>query len=144
MSCRRYVHVSPCRDEADYMRRTLDSLMAQSVLPAFCVVVDDGFTDNTPSILGSYRARLPYLSIVRRGDRGGRSVGSGVIEAFYAGLLTVSLEDYDYLCMRDLDLDLPPRYFETPPRHQVHQPRPAAVRPATRRREQAPVQALHV
>ena len=35
-----------------------------------------------------------------------------MIEAFYAGLDTVSLDDYGYLCKLDLDLDLPPRYFE--------------------------------
>ncbi len=35
-----------------------------------------------------------------------------MIEAFYAGLDQVSLEDFDFLCKLDMDLDLPPRYFE--------------------------------
>jgi biofilm PGA synthesis N-glycosyltransferase PgaC len=109
---RRYVLISPCRDEAKYMRRTLDSVMAQSVPPALWVVVDDGSTDETPRILESYQDRMPYLRVVRRTDRGVRSVGPGVIEAFYAGLDTVQLDDYDYVCKLDLDLDLPPRYFE--------------------------------
>ena len=38
--------------------------------------------------------------------------GPGVIAAFYAGLETVRLEDFDYLCKLDMDLDLPVRYFE--------------------------------
>jgi poly-beta-1,6-N-acetyl-D-glucosamine synthase len=50
--------------------------------------------------------------VVRRTDRGRRQVGPGVIEAFYAGLETVRLEDFDYLCKLDMDLDLPVRYFE--------------------------------
>ena len=94
------------------MRRTLESVLAQSIPPALWVVVDDGSTDATPAILESYRARMPYLTIVRRADRGSRSVGPGVIEAFYAGLETVTLGGFDYLCKLDLDLDLPPRYFE--------------------------------
>ena len=94
------------------MRRTLDSVIAQSVPPALLVVVDDGSTDATPAILESYKARMPYLRVVRRENRGRRSVGPGVIEAFYAGLDTVSLDDFDYVCKLDLDLDLPPRYFE--------------------------------
>ena len=94
------------------MRRTLDSVMTQSVAPALWVVVDDGSTDDTAAILESYKARLPYLRVVRRENRGRRSVGPGVIEAFYAGLETVSLDDFDYVCKLDLDLDLPPRYFE--------------------------------
>jgi len=82
MSNRRYVLVSPCRDEAEHMRRTLDSVMAQSSPPTLWVVVDDGSTDETPAILESYRSRMPYLKIVRRANRGKRSVGPGVIEAF--------------------------------------------------------------
>jgi poly-beta-1,6-N-acetyl-D-glucosamine synthase len=112
MADRRYVLISPCRDEAEHMRRTLDSVMAQSVPPALWVVVDDGSTDETPAILESYRKLMPYLRIVHRADRGRRSVGPGVIEAFYAGIESVRLDEYIYLCKLDLDLDLPPRYFE--------------------------------
>lgn len=109
---RRYLLISPCRDEAQYLRRTLDSVTAQSVPPALWVVVDDGSTDETPSILEEYARRLPYLRVVRRTDRGNRQVGPGVIEAFYAGLEKVRLEDFDYLCKLDMDLDLPVFYFE--------------------------------
>ena len=110
---RRYLLISPCRDEAKFLRRTLDSVAAQSVLPTLWVVVDDGSTDETAAILEEYASRLPWLRVVRRTDRGGRRVGPGVIEAFYAGLETVRLEDFDYLCKLDMDLDLPGRYFET-------------------------------
>jgi biofilm PGA synthesis N-glycosyltransferase PgaC len=94
------------------MRRTLDSVAAQTLLPSLWVVVDDGSTDETPAILEEYSSKLSYLRVVRRSDRGRRNVGPGVIEAFYAGLEMVRLENFDYLCKLDLDLDLPPRYFE--------------------------------
>jgi biofilm PGA synthesis N-glycosyltransferase PgaC len=109
---RHYLLISPCRDEAQYLRRTLDSVAEQSVRPALWVVVDDGSTDGTPAILEEYAGRLPYLRVVRRTDRGRREVGPGVIEAFYAGLETVRLEDFDYLCKMDMDLNLPVCYFE--------------------------------
>jgi exopolysaccharide biosynthesis WecB/TagA/CpsF family protein len=109
---RRYLLISPCRDEAQCLRSTLDSVASQSVPPALWVVVDDGSTDETPSILEEYARRLPYLRVVRRADRGSRQVGPGVIEAFYAGLETVRLEEFDYLCKLDMDLDLPAGYFE--------------------------------
>jgi glycosyltransferase involved in cell wall biosynthesis len=109
---RRYLLISPCRDEAEHLRRTLDSVAAQSAPPAAWVIVDDGSTDETPAILEEYAQRLPYLRVVRRTDRGRREVGPGVVTAFYAGLETVRLEDFDYLCKLDTDLDLPVRYFE--------------------------------
>src|SRR5919109_1054706 len=111
-AARRYVLVSPCRDEAAFIRRTLDSVAAQTIPPALWVVVDDGSTDETPRILEEYARKLPFLRVVRRDDRGRRSVGPGVIEAFYRGLDTVDLDQFDYVCKLDMDLDLPPRYFE--------------------------------
>lgn len=108
----RYLLISPCRDESAYMRQTLDSVIGQTLRPAKWVIVDDGSTDETPKILAEYRAKHDWIEIVTRRDRGRRAVGPGVIEAFYAGLETVRLDDYDYLCKLDLDLRLPRRYFE--------------------------------
>ncbi|MFV2070019.1 MAG: glycosyltransferase family 2 protein [Pirellulales bacterium] len=110
---RRYCLVTPCRDEADHARRTLDSVAAQSVPPALWVIVDDGSTDETSAILAEYARRLDYLRVVQREDRGRRRVGPGVVDAFYAGLAAVDLDRYEYVCKLDLDVELPPRYFET-------------------------------
>ena len=109
---RSYLLISPCRNEAAYMRQTLDSVIEQSVRPAKWVIVDDGSTDDTPRILKDYAQRHAWIEVVTRADRGRRAVGPGVIEAFYAGYETVRPEDFDYLCKLDLDLRLPPRYFE--------------------------------
>lgn len=94
------------------MRQTLDTVVAQSIRPALWVIVDDGSSDATPQILAEYAARHDWIRVVTRKDRGKRSVGPGVIEAFYAGYETIDPDDFDYLCKLDLDLRLPPRYFE--------------------------------
>ena len=108
---RAYVVIAPGRNEARFMRRTLDSMVAQSERPALWVIVDDGSTDESPQILAEYAAAHDWIRVVQKPDRGHRAVGPGVIEAFYAGLETVSLSDYSYVCKLDLDLDLPPTYF---------------------------------
>ncbi len=107
-----YVLISPCRNEEAYMRRTLDSVVGQSVRPRLWLVVDDGSTDRTPEILAEYAARHPWIRVVSKPDRGARAVGPGVVEAFYYGLERIGIGDYEFLCKLDLDLDLPPRYFE--------------------------------
>ncbi len=107
-----YLLISPCRNEADYMRQTLDTVIGQSVKPAKWVIVDDGSTDATPQILAEYAAKHDWIQIVTRKDRGHRAVGPGVIDAFYTGYESVNPDDFEYLCKLDLDLRLPPRYFE--------------------------------
>jgi biofilm PGA synthesis N-glycosyltransferase PgaC len=110
---RRYAIITPCRDEADYARITLESITKQSVPPALWVIVDDGSTDATPQILKEYAEKFPYIKIVRREDRGRRSVGPGVIDAFCAGYETINPNEFDYVCKLDLDLDIPEHYFQT-------------------------------
>lgn len=104
--------ISPVRDEAQYARRTLDSMVAQTVRPDRWVIVDDGSTDETPAILAEYADAHDWITVVRREDRGHRAVGPGVIDAFYAGYDTIDPAQFEFVCKLDLDLDLPPRYFE--------------------------------
>ncbi len=105
-----YVLVSPCKDEARYIEKTLKSIEQQTIKPVQWVIVDDGSTDDGMAIVDRYRERMPFIKVVHR-DSGARAVGPGVIRAFYEGLASVDVP-YDFLCKFDVDLELPPRYFE--------------------------------
>lgn len=113
MNDRRYCLITPCRDEAKFARTTLESIARQTVPPALWIIVDDGSKDETPQILAEYAAKLPYIRVIRRADRGDRKLGGGVIDAFYTGYDTIDPKQFDYICKLDLDLDIPPAYFET-------------------------------
>lgn len=93
------------------MARTLESVIAQDLVPALWLIIDDGSTDATPAILADYARRHPWIRILTRPDRGHRAVGPGVIEAFYFGLSHIDWKQFEFLCKLDLDLDLPPGYF---------------------------------
>jgi poly-beta-1,6-N-acetyl-D-glucosamine synthase len=60
---------------------------------------------------------------MRRDDRGFRKLGGGVIDAFYHGYDSIEPGDFDFVCKLDLDLDLPPKYFESLMRRMDAQPR---------------------
>lgn len=107
-----YVVISPCRNEQEYMRLTLNSVVRQTLPPARWIIVDDGSTDDTANILAQYAKSYSFITIVTRKNRGHRSVGPGVIDAFYEGYNTINIDDYDYICKLDLDLDMPLDYFE--------------------------------
>lgn len=108
----RILVVSPCRDEEKHLPAMIRSMEAQTLLPAKWIVVDDGSTDQTSIILDDAAHKLPFMEILHRDDRGERKVGLGVIEAFNAGIALERLDDYEFVCKLDTDLELPPRYFE--------------------------------
>lgn len=120
---RRYLLVTPCRDEAKYGRRTLESVVHQTVLPALWIIVDDGSRDETPALLREYADKYPFIKIITRADRGDRKLGGGVIDAFYSGYDTIDPDNFDYVCKLDLDLDLPLGYFEGLMRRMEQDPR---------------------
>jgi poly-beta-1,6-N-acetyl-D-glucosamine synthase len=111
MRHRSYVVISPCRDEAAYAERTIASVVRQRERPHRWVIVDDGSTDGTSSILHAAAMEHPWISVVTRHHRPQRALGGGVVEAFNAGLEHIELDTYDYISKLDLDVDLPTGYF---------------------------------
>lgn len=108
----RYLLVSPTRNEAEYAERTLESVVSQTILPSEWVIVDDGSDDGTAELLARYAAEHDFIRVITRKDRGRRSVGPGVVEAFDVGYREALIQDPEFLCKLDMDLELPPRYFE--------------------------------
>jgi glycosyltransferase involved in cell wall biosynthesis len=108
----RYVLIMPVRDEANYLQQTLDAITAQTVLPARLIIVDDGSTDATGEIAKRAAAKHAWIEVIHRTDRGVRSVGPGVIEAFYEGYQNLGDFDYEFLCKVDGDVTFGERYFE--------------------------------
>jgi glycosyltransferase involved in cell wall biosynthesis len=104
--------VSPCRDEAATLERTIACMAAQTRPPVRWVIVDDGSTDRTPEILAAAAREIPWLRVVRRADRGFRKLGGGVIDAFYEGVAAIDV-DYDFVAKMDVDLEFTPSYIET-------------------------------
>ncbi len=109
---RRYLIVSPVKDEERYVERTLNSVTQQTVLPERWIIVDDGSTDGTSAILRRYAQAHPWIQLVSREKTGPRQPGSAVMHAFYHGLAQANGSAYDYLVKLDCDVDLPPDYFE--------------------------------
>ena len=104
--------VSPVRNEAAYLQRTIDSIIAQTVRPTVWMIVDDGSTDETPAIAERAAAEHDWIRLHQRVDRGVRKVGPGVVETFYDGLDQFDLDAFDYVCKLDGDLEFEPTYFE--------------------------------
>lgn len=130
----RVLVISPCRDEARTLERTIACMRAQVRPPDAWIVVDDGSSDATPDILARAAREIPWLRVVTRADRGFRKLGGGVIDAFYEGLSHAG-GDYDFVAKMDVDLEFPPAYLARLLEHFASDPRLAAASGKVYRRE---------
>ena len=62
----KYVLITPARNEERFIAKTLDSMVAQTLLPERWVIVDDGSTDRTAELVQSYSKRFPWIELVQR------------------------------------------------------------------------------
>jgi poly-beta-1,6-N-acetyl-D-glucosamine synthase len=106
-----FVIVSPVRNEEQYLQLTIDSVARQTCLPAEWLLVDDGSSDKTWSILQANAKRYDWIRPLKRPDRGFRQSGAGVVDAFYDGFQKVGVSTWEFVLKLDADLSFEPDYF---------------------------------
>ncbi|MFT4034175.1 MAG: glycosyltransferase family A protein [Patulibacter sp.] len=108
-----YTIISPVKDEADHIERTLRSVCAQTLRPRRWIVVDDGSSDGTAGLVQRYAAEHEWIEYVKRDSSARRARGGAVVQAFNEGLARVADLDRDDVVVKlDGDLYLPPHYFD--------------------------------
>jgi biofilm PGA synthesis N-glycosyltransferase PgaC len=125
----RYVVVSPVRNEEQYLERTIQSLIEQTIKPVQWIVVDDGSTDRTAEIVKRWASAYSWIVLVQRSQqdrcsgsvsqplegtrkRGQRAHQAKEIEAFHEGYQRLTHTDWDFIVKLDGDLGFEPDYFE--------------------------------
>lgn len=71
--------VIPVRDRAHLIGAALESVFAQTHVPAQLIVVDDGSTDGTLEVLAHYGDRIEVLTSPSAGPAGARNVGLNAV-----------------------------------------------------------------
>jgi glycosyltransferase involved in cell wall biosynthesis len=107
----KYLLITPARNEEKYISKTLDSMVAQTLLPERWVIVDDGSTDRTAEIIDRYAERFPWIEVVQRPQRLDRSFAAKV-HAFNAGFERVASLPFDVIGNLDADLSFDCDYLE--------------------------------
>ncbi len=109
----RYLIITPARDEAEFLEKTIRSVVNQTVRPAQWIIVNDGSRDATGEIIDRYARLYPWITAVHRVNRGYREAGRGVVHTFYDGYEHLESRDWDFLVKLDADLSFPDDYFES-------------------------------
>lgn len=108
----KYVIISSVRNEENYIERTLNAIINQTILPERWIIVNDGSTDNTSNIIASYQSKIPWITKVDLADRGHYLPGEGIVKAFYEGFELAKDLKWDFIIKLDCDLSFTPLYIE--------------------------------
>jgi biofilm PGA synthesis N-glycosyltransferase PgaC len=109
----KYVIISPVRNEELYIDKTILSVISQTIQPKKWIIVNDGSTDNTSTIIAKYSSTYKWIQLIDKKNRGYAETGRGVMEAFYVGYNNINIDDYDFIVKLDGDLSFKPNYFES-------------------------------
>jgi poly-beta-1,6-N-acetyl-D-glucosamine synthase len=106
-----YVLISPARNEAAFIEKTIQSVIAQTYLPLRWVIVSDGSTDGTDEIVKKYLPDHPWMKLVRMPERKERNF-AGKVHAFNAGRERLAGLEYDVIGNLDADITMDEGYFD--------------------------------
>ena len=107
--------ITPCYNGARFIGRTIESLQAQTFRDWEHILVDDGSTDDSASVIAEYAARDPRVQLIRQPN-------GHVCKARNAGF-AASDPDSPYLLFLDADDILEPRAIERMLAHLDSHPR---------------------
>ena len=113
MEARRYIIITPVRNEGGHFSEMIASMVAQTARPLMWVIVDDGSSDETGALADRAARDHVWIQVVHRIDRGFRQQGGGVIQAFSEGFELCKDLPWEFAVKFDGDLSFDGNYFES-------------------------------
>jgi poly-beta-1,6-N-acetyl-D-glucosamine synthase len=105
-----YALITPAHNEADFIERTIRSLVAQTVRPCRWIVVSDGSTDGTDDIVKKYAAQQRWIELIRRPQSVERHFAKKAA-AFNAGYERLKLVQCEVIGNLDADVSFDDEHF---------------------------------
>ncbi|MFO7906471.1 MAG: glycosyltransferase family A protein [Pirellulaceae bacterium] len=113
--------IVPAHNDEPYIGQCIESILGQTFEDFELIVVNDGSTDNTPSIIEEYAAKDPRVRVIHTGQKSGRGAARNTgIEAARAEL--IAFQDADDLSVPDrLEIQKRPQRRPTRAVHPVRE-----------------------
>lgn len=106
-----YVLITAARNEEAFIEKTIQSVIAQTILPKKWVIVSDGSTDRTDEIVQRHAKDREWIEPIRMPERKERDF-AGKAHAFEAGYERVRNLSYDVIGNLDADISFGEDFFE--------------------------------
>ena len=103
--------IIPVFNEQDFIKKSVESLINQTIKPAEVIYVNDNSTDNSKNIIRNLIGNFEWIRVIDHKSVQEHVPGSKVIEAFNFGLKNLETQ-FDIICKFDGDIILPKNYIE--------------------------------
>lgn len=110
MNTVKYVLITAAHNEQEYIEKTILSVINQLHKPTEWIIVNDGSTDNTASIVNKYASENSFIKLLNNNRKEGRDFASKVY-AINIGLKNIQTSDYDYIGILDADVSFDKDYY---------------------------------
>jgi len=107
----KYVLITPARNEEAFLENTIRSVIAQNSRPLKWIIVSDGSTDRTDSIVESYVRQHDWIELLRMPEHRDRHFAAKA-QCFNAGYECLKDLQFDLVGNLDADITFSPDYYE--------------------------------
>jgi biofilm PGA synthesis N-glycosyltransferase PgaC len=107
----KYVVITTARNEAEYIEKTIHSVVSQTILPQKWVIVGNGCIDRTEEIVRAYIDEYRWIEMVSIPDHNRASFATKAV-CFNRGVESIKDAEYEYICNVDADVSFEEEYFE--------------------------------
>ncbi len=108
---KRYVILTAAKNEINYIKKTLNSVISQTHKPSEWVIVSDKSTDGTEELIKKYEKKYKFIKLVALKGESKRDFGSQV-HAINKGYKKLEKSNYEFIGNIDADVSFEPAYFE--------------------------------
>jgi poly-beta-1,6-N-acetyl-D-glucosamine synthase len=112
MNGSRYALITAARDEENFIRHPIESVLSQKILPRKWVIISDGSVDRTDDIVREFAAKHPFIEFLRRDDRNHPVDFASKVRALRTAYGRLRGIDYEYVGNLDADISLGEDYYE--------------------------------
>lgn len=106
-----YILITAARNEEAFIEKTIQSVIAQTILPLKWIIVSDGSTDRTDEIVNQYEKIYNIIKLIHVYSDDKRNFSSKV-HAFNIGLKEIKNLDYEFIGNLDADVSFKSDYYE--------------------------------
>lgn len=111
MTNKEYVLITPAKNEENYIEKTIQAVISQTILPLRWIIVNDGSVDRTNEIVSAYAGKYKFIQVISNSGDSCHNFGSKV-KAFNAGYKMLGNFKYNFIGNIDADVSFNSNYFE--------------------------------